>query len=140
MHAFFSKIVDERSLFRSKVSADYSQIFADRGVGEKLFDQSLAIARGLGEKEDSGGETIDAMDDQGSLMARLQVLRENRHHRWRAGVWNGDSQKARRLVDRDDGVIFVENCELARETRPTRVLRTGFGTTVAWDFFHRRLT
>jgi hypothetical protein len=53
VHAFFSKIVNQDSLFCGEMAADHRQILADGRVSEKLLDQSVAIARGLGEEENS---------------------------------------------------------------------------------------
>ena len=47
-------------------------------MSEKLSDQRVSITRGLGKQQNSGGEAIDAMDDQSSLPAGLQVLRDKR--------------------------------------------------------------
>jgi hypothetical protein len=76
MHAFFSKVMDESSLFGGEVSAHYCQILTNRSVRKKLFDQRVAIARSLDEEENSGGKAVDAMDDQGALSTGLQVLRD----------------------------------------------------------------
>jgi len=78
IHTFSSKIVDKRPRFRGETPANHGQILPDGSMSEKLPNQCVSIACGLGKEENSGRETIDAMDYQSSLSAGLQVLRQKR--------------------------------------------------------------
>ena len=78
VHTLFSKVVNQRSLLCGGMSTNHRQILSDGSMREKLPDQRVSIRIGLGEQENSGGETVDAMDDQGLLSAGLQVLQQKR--------------------------------------------------------------
>jgi len=78
IHTFSSKIVDKRPRFRGEMPANHGRILSDGSMSEKLPNQCVSIACGLGKEENSGRETIDAMDYQSSLSAGLQVLRQKR--------------------------------------------------------------
>jgi len=77
VHAFFSKVVDQCSLFLGEMAANNSQILPDRCMRKKLPHQLLSISRGLRKQQNSGCETIDTMDDQSPLPATLQFRGEN---------------------------------------------------------------
>jgi len=136
MHAFFSKIVDESCLLGGEMSANHGQVLADRSMREKLLDQPVPVARSLGKEKNSGGEAVDAMDDQRALTARLQVLRDERHGGRRVGAGDGDGEKSSRLVDHDHRIIFVEDGQLAGEARRAAGRWPGAGFVGA--FLHGR--
>ena len=119
MHAFSSKIVDQRSLFQGKVSAHHSQILPDRSMREELSNQRFPIRHGFREQQNSGRETIDAMHDQNMLTARFQVRIEKRQRRGCVGSRRRHGQKSGRLIDRHNCVVFIQDGKLPRETMAT---------------------
>jgi hypothetical protein len=78
IHSLSSKIVNQYSLFRGQMPANYGQIMPHGSMREKLPDQRLSITQGLGEQQNSGRETIDAMYHQSLLSLSPQVLRQKR--------------------------------------------------------------
>jgi len=111
--------VNQRSFFRSKMSAHHGQILPDRSMRQELSNQRLSIGLGFGEQQNSGRETIDAMHDQSSLSARLQVRRENRKRRGCVGTGRRYGQKSGRLIDRHNRIVFIQDGKFPRETRRT---------------------
>ena len=71
-HPYALKVVNQSRLLGLQAPADNRQIIPLRLMVEKLPHERLAIGRGLGEEQDAGRETVDAMDDQGPLPPRLQ--------------------------------------------------------------------
>jgi hypothetical protein len=90
-------------------------------VVEKLSHQIISVRPRLGKQQSSGGKTIDAMHDQGSLPLRLESRGEQRQSRRMIGALNRHSQKSSRFVQNHHGIVFVKHGEFTRETRPSPV-------------------
>jgi hypothetical protein len=75
---------------------------------EELANECVACSLSFGEEQGSGAETIDAVDDVGSLTLRFQFVRKYRQGGWPVRAWGGNGQKAGRFTDGHDRVVFVE--------------------------------
>lgn len=80
-------------------------------MGEKLSNEPVPVRFGLRKEQNSGRETVDAMDDEGSLSPGLQFRNKQGQGGRRLGAWDGDSGKAGGLVDGHNGIVFVKHDE-----------------------------
>jgi hypothetical protein len=91
------------------MSAYYSQVLADRSMGEKLLDEGVAASGSFGEEQGAGGKTIDAMDDQDALSLGFELGTQKRQSGWNIGAGDGHGDETWRLVHNDDGIVLVED-------------------------------
>src|SRR6202521_6486696 len=124
IHSFSSKIVDERSSLSVETAAHHRKILPHGSVGEKLPHQGGSIRRGFSKKQSPRRKSIDAMYDQRLLLLQFETGGQQRPGRRSSGSRNRNSQEHRRFIDNDHRIVFVEHGKLARETRPTPVLRS----------------
>jgi hypothetical protein len=120
-HSFTPKIVDERPCLGVDAAAQYRQVLPYRGMREKLAHERIPIRIGLGKQQNPGNKTIDAMHDQGSLFLQLKFCDEQRQSRRSIGPFYRHSQKSGRFIDSDDGIVFVQQRNLAGEGGPTPI-------------------
>jgi len=90
--AFLAEVVNERAGIVRKVAANDGSVFALRRVLEELVNERVAIARGLGEEQDTGSETVDAMDDEGASALLAKFGGEDGPRRGSVGVF-GDRNR-----------------------------------------------
>src|SRR5580765_516434 len=86
-------------------------------MGEKLLNERIAVAVGLGEQQNPGGKTVDAMNDQGSLSFRLEFGDQERQSGGNIRALDRNRQKPGRLVEDDHCIVFIQHGNLAGETR-----------------------
>jgi hypothetical protein len=116
--------------------ANYRQVLPDRGVTEELSNQRIPIGLGFGKEQNPGRETINAMNDKGPLPSPLKFGGKQRPCGRRIGAFHRHSRKSRRLVQRYDGIVFIEHNEIARDTRHSPILPCSTATARAWEFLH----
>jgi len=78
IHSFTPKIMYKRACRSIKAAAHDGEISPHGSVGEKLLNQRVAIAVGLGKQQNSGSKTINAMHDQSALSLQLQFCGQQR--------------------------------------------------------------
>src|SRR5262249_17915197 len=76
-----TKIVDQVAMGTFQVSADDHQVLSKRSVGEKLFDQGVAITLRFGKQQHAGSKAVDTMNDKSTLALWLEFVRKNRQSR-----------------------------------------------------------
>ena len=76
--AVLVKVVNESSFLQTQMTAYGGEIFAHRGVSNKLLHERFSIWPGFGEEQNTGGMAIDAMDDKGPLPLGFQFLRKEK--------------------------------------------------------------
>src|ERR1700674_363385 len=147
IHSFSSKIVDERSSLSGETAAHHREILPHGSVGEKLPHQRGSIRRSLGKKQSPRGKSIDAVYDQRLLLLQFETCRQQRPGRRSSGSRNRHGQEPWRFIDNDHRIVFIEHSKLARETRPTPVLRSqnlislcGAATSFFGRFRHSEVT
>jgi hypothetical protein len=79
---------------------------------KKLSNQSISIAHGLGEQQNSGGKAVDAMHNQGSSSASFERVGEERQRGWCIRAWNRYGQKSGRFIHRNECIILVQDGKL----------------------------
>lgn len=67
IHAFTPKVMDQRGSFSVESAAHHGQIFSHWRMRKKLLDQPIAITVRLGEQQNSGCKSINAVHDKGAL-------------------------------------------------------------------------
>src|SRR6476620_4277009 len=77
-HSLAPKIMDQRARSCAETAAHYREILPYRSVGEKLLNERITVAIGLGKQQDPGGKTVNAMNDQRSLSFRLEFSDQQR--------------------------------------------------------------
>ena len=115
-HAVAAEIVDEGTLLGFEMAPDDGEILTDGGVGEKLADEGLAIALGLGEEKNAGGKAIDAVDHKDALLFRPEGRGEEGEGRGGASAGNGNGRQSGGLVEGDGGLILIKDGEFAGKT------------------------
>ena len=117
IHSFPSKIMHDGFGLSVEASANYCKVVPHWSVREELFHQRVAIGIGLGEDENSRGETIDAVHDQSALSLGLEFGGKQSQSGRRVGTFDGHGEKSSWLIENDDGIVFVENDENSRKSR-----------------------
>lgn len=102
----------ERPFFDAEMPANYYKILPHRTMAEKLSNEGISIGLAFCEKQSPGRETIDAMDNQGSLSLRFQFCGKKRQGGRSIGAFDRHSQKSGRFIEGHDGVVFVEDGKL----------------------------
>ena len=116
-HPYASEIVNQSPLFGVQAPAKNHQILPVWLMPEKLSNEHISIGLGLGEEQNAGRETVDAMDNQGSLPPRRKSLGKQRQSGRTVGAFDGHSRQARRFVDGHYGIVLVKHGKLPREAR-----------------------
>src|SRR5260370_2001735 len=80
-HSFASKIVNQRSCFSAETAAQYRKIPPHGSMREKLSHEHISIPISLRKQQNSGGETIHALHDQGSPFLQLHPCYTHRQTR-----------------------------------------------------------
>jgi hypothetical protein len=104
-----------------EASANYCEVVPHGSVREKLFHERVAIGIGFREDENSRGEPIDAVHDQRSLSLGLEFGGKKSQSGRCVGTFDGHGEKSSRLIENDDGIVFVENDENSRKSRAALV-------------------
>ena len=111
-HPLASKIMNQSSLIGLKTSAKYRQILPHWSMAEKLSNQYLAIRRGFSEDQNAGRETIDAMDNMGSLSPQRQSRGKQRQSGRTIGAFDRHRWEAGRFVEDHQGIVLVKHGKL----------------------------
>ena len=88
-HPDAPEIMNQRPLFDSQVPAHHGQVIPLRLMPQKLPISASPVARGLGEQQNAGRETVDAMDNPDSLPLPLQLGGQQRQSGRSGGARDG---------------------------------------------------
>jgi hypothetical protein len=76
---------------------------------EKLSNEYLSIRLGFGEEQNAGRETIDAMDNKGSLSLQRKSRRKQRQSGGTIGAFDRHSRQASRFIEDHHGIVLVKH-------------------------------
>ena len=108
-HSFSPKVVNQRPFFRTELPTNYCKILPYWSMTEKLSNECISIRLGFCKEQNPGCETIYAMDNKSPLSLRFQFCRKKRQSGRCIGAFDRHSQKAGGFIERQDGIIFVED-------------------------------
>lgn len=108
-HSFSSKVVNQRPFFRTEMPTNYCKILPYRSMTKKLSNECISIGLGFCKEQNPGREAIYAMDNKSPLSLRFQFCGKKRQGGRCIGAFDRHSQKAGGFIERQDGIIFVED-------------------------------
>ncbi len=111
-HSFLPKVVNESPFCKTQMTTNYREIFAHRGVPDKLLHECFPIWPGFCEEQDPRRMAIDAMDDEGPLPLGFQFRRKKGKRRWRIGVIRRHGEQFGPLIEDYNGIVFVKHVKL----------------------------
>jgi hypothetical protein len=77
-HAVAAEVVDECPFGGGKMAANHGEVLSGGSVGEELSNERIAVRFRLGEEENAGRETVDAMDDERPLPSSFELRGKER--------------------------------------------------------------
>ena len=78
-------------------------------MAEKLSNEYLSIRLCFGEDQNAGSETIDAMDNKGSLSFQRKSRGKQRQSGRTIGAFDRHSRQASRFIDDYHGIVLVKH-------------------------------
>ena len=107
------QVVHEGPFFGAKMTGDYRQVFAHRGVLDELCNEGFPIGPGFREEQNPRGVPIDAVHDKGPLASCFQLRREKRERGGKIAIVLRHGEHFGGFIEDDNGIVLVEDAKLA---------------------------